>query len=434
MTARREPLRRVIARRGALAAAILVVAVACAAVSAGAPDRRQDARDGRSIRVAVVPSKKAPRIGGTGEWRLLESNARNVVARGKPGAAWTVVSRAGRVRAVRPDGTPTAWREGPLVLRSMHPDEFISVEGKTYRGELWITGRRGDSVQVINVLPVEQYLRGVVPLEIGTTRDLSEFAAVQAQAVAARTYTYAKLPLTTKRPYDLAATVDDQVYGGVMAERPLSDRAVLETRGLVLEYGGRLAQAPYSSTCGGHTAAQPEVWTHRGEQPYLRSISDRIPGTDRFYCDISPRFNWKRTYNADELNASLKRYLRGYAKVASGGPGNARLIAVDRLTASGRVGTLTIVTDRDRYQLKGNAIRFVLRSSGGEILNSTYFSVESDVGRNGRLSRVHFTGRGNGHGIGMCQWGAIGRARAGQDFRQILRTYYQGTTIAAIED
>ena len=432
MTARRERLQRLIARRGALTAAILVVAVACAAVSA-APRRRQDDRDGRSIRVAVVPAKRAPSIGGTGEWRLLESNARNIVARGE-GAKWTVVGRGKRLRAVRPDGTPTAWRDAPLVLRSTSAEQFVSVEGKTYRGELWLTVGRGDSVQVVNVLPVEQYLRGVVPLEIGTTRDVGEFAAIQAQAVAARTYTYAKLPLTTGRPYDLAATVDDQVYGGVQAERPLSDRAVAETRGLVLQYGGRLAQAPYSAACGGNTAAQPEVWTHKGEEPYLRSISDRIPGTDRYYCDISPKFTWTRTYNADELNASLQRYMRGYAKVQSGGVGNARLIAVDRLTASGRVGTLTIVTDRDRYQLQGNAIRFVLRSSGGEILNSTYFSVETDVGRNGRLSRVHFTGRGNGHGIGMCQWGAIGRARAGQDFRQILRTYYQGTTIAAIED
>lgn len=421
-------------RRAALVAAFLVTVVACAAVSASGARRNQAAEDGRSIRVGVVPGKKGPRISATGDWRLLESNGQTVLARGRSGDSWTVEARSGRVRAARPDGTPTAWRDGPLVLRATGDGEFVSVDGKTYRGELWISGRPGDLVQLVNVVPMEQYLRGVVPLEIGTTRDLSEFAAIQAQAVAARTYTYAKLPLTTARPYDVAATVDDQVYGGVQAERPLSDRAVKETRGLVLRYGGRLAQAPYSATCGGSTAAQPEVWTHRGEEPYLQPVSDRIPGTDRHFCDISPRFSWSRSYTADELNASLERYLRGYAKVPAGGVGTTRLIAVDKLTPSGRVGTLTLVTDRDRYQLRGNAIRFVLRTSGGEILNSTYFSVESDVGRDGRLSRVTFTGRGNGHGIGMCQWGAIGRARAGQDFRTILRTYYQGTTIATIED
>ncbi len=421
-------------RRTALVAAFLVTMVACAAVSAGGSRRRQADDDGRSIRIGVVPGRKGPRISATGDWRLLESNAQTVLARGGSGESWTVEARSGRVRAVRPDGTPTAWRISPLVLRATGESEFVSVDGKTYRGELWISGRSGDLVQIVNVLPVEQYLRGVVPLEIGTTRDLSEFAAIQAQAVAARTYTYAKLPLTTARPYDLAATVDDQVYGGEQAERPLSDRAVKETRGLVLRYGGRLAQAPYSATCGGSTAAQPEVWTHRREEPYLQRVSDRIPGTDRHFCDISPRFSWSRSYTADELNASLERYLKGYARVSAAGVGTTRLIAVDQLTPSGRVGTLTIVTDQDRYQLRGNAIRFVLRNTGGEILNSTYFSVESDVGRDGRLSRVTFTGRGNGHGIGMCQWGAIGRARAGQDFRTILRTYYQGTTIAAIED
>ena len=424
--------RCVVTRRRALVSALLLVGVACAAVSAN-PRRRQP-DDGRSIRVGIVPGKKAPVLSATGDWRLLESDARTALTHGRADDLWVIEARGSQLRAVRSDGAPTAWREGPLLLRTLRQDEFVSVDGKTYRGELWITGRPGDLVRVINVLPVEQYLRGVVPLEIGSNRDLSELAAIQAQAVAARTYTYAKLPLTTARPYDLAATVDDQVYGGVKAERPLSDRAVTETRGLVMQYGGRLAQAPYSAACGGQTAAQPEVWTHRNDEPYLQSVSDRIPGTDRHYCDISPKFSWSRSFQADELNGSLERYLRGYAKVSGSAVGSARLISVERLTPSGRVAALTVVTSRDRYRLRGNDIRFVMRTSGGEILNSTYFSVESDVGRDGQIARVTFTGRGNGHGIGMCQWGAIGRARAGQDFRTILRTYYQGTTIAAIED
>jgi stage II sporulation protein D len=80
--------------------------------------------------------------------------------------------------------------------------------------------------------------------------------------------------------------------------------------------------------------------------------------------------------------------------------------------------------------VKGDDVRWVLRNSGGEILNSTYFSVENMVvGRDGRLSQLTLRGSGYGHGIGMCQWGAIGRARAGQDFRAILRAYYPGTVV-----
>jgi stage II sporulation protein D len=382
--------------------------------------------------VAIVAGARRPLVGAAGDWRLMERETSSLLVRGTGSSRWHIETRASKMRAVMPDGTPTAWRNSPLLLKPVRAGDFVSVDGKPYRGELWLVARPNDMVQVINVLPVESYLRGVVPLEIGTQRTEAEFAAVAAQAIAARTYTYAKLPFTRGRPYDLAATVDDQVYGGVNGERPLGDRAVETTRGLVLKYGNQLAQAPYSATCGGQTAAQPEVWTNKGDEPYLQRVSDLIPGTDRYYCDIGPRFSWSRTYSQQDLILTLEKYLRGYAKVTTGSVGAPRLVAVDKLTPSGRVASLTIVTDRDRFQLKGNDIRFVLRATGGEILNSTYFSVESDVGRDGRLSRVTFTGRGNGHGIGMCQWGAIGRARAGQDFRTILRTYYQGTTIGQI--
>ena len=77
-------------------------------------------------------------------------------------------------------------------------------------------------------------------------------------------------------------------------------------------------------------------------------------------------------------------------------------------------------------------MRFVLRSVGGDLLPSTYFSLEPVIGRDGRLMQLTVRGTGNGHGVGMCQWGAIGRARAGQDVRTILRTYYPGTTLARV--
>ena len=98
-------------------------------------------------------------------------------------------------------------------------------------------------------------------------------------------------------------------------------------------------------------------------------------------------------------------------------------------TPSGRVGQLVITTDRGKYNLRGNDIRAVLRAPGSEMLNSTYFSLEPEKGRDGGISRVVLRGNGYGHGIGMCQWGAIGRARAGQTARAILATYYPGTTV-----
>jgi stage II sporulation protein D len=196
----------------------------------------------------------------------------------------------------------------------------------------------------------------------------------------------------------------------------------------VLKYAGRVVNAPYSASCGGQTAAASEVW-RSPDQPYLKSVSDQMPGGSRFYCDIGPRFKWMKSFDESDLAATVSRYLSAYATVPAGGPGRPRSVVVSTRTASGRVGSLTITTDRGEYVVRGNDIRYVLRGPGGEILNSTYFSVDSSLQRDGHLSRLTLRGGGHGHGVGMCQWGAIGRARAGQDFRTILATYYPGTVV-----
>jgi stage II sporulation protein D len=107
-------------------------------------------------------------------------------------------------------------------------------------------------------------------------------------------------------------------------------------------------------------------------------------------------------------------------------------VRVTEVTPAGRVATLEVETDRRTLSLRGNEMRSALRLPGGEILYSTYFSVDAITGRDG-VESLTLSGGGNGHGVGMCQAGAIGRARAGQDFRTILRTYYPGTTVGTIE-
>jgi stage II sporulation protein D len=267
----------------------------------------------------------------------------------------------------------------------------------------------------------------VVPLEIGA-RPAAESAAVQAQAIAARSYAFTHLDPGDPRGYDVTATVADQVYGGVEVETATASRAIASTRGLVLKFAGRVVNAPYSSTCGGSTAEASEVWKS-SDEPYLKRVSDRIPGSDRFYCDIAPRFTWTRTFDQTDLTATINRYLSTVVNVPGNAAGRPKAVAVASRTASGRVGDLTITTDRGNFTIHGNDIRYVLRGAGGEILSSTYFSVDSSEERDGYLTRLTLRGGGYGHGVGMCQWGAIGRARAGQDYRTILATYYPGTTV-----
>jgi stage II sporulation protein D (peptidoglycan lytic transglycosylase) len=427
-------------RRGSTLAVAAVAAVASLAGLGGvyaAPGvhRVRESRaavDEQLVRVALAIDVAYVRLSATSEWRVYESDGSTILAAGAAGERWTFEHDGRLIRAIGSDGVPTEYGSGPLVVRPAAWGGFVVHGGRRYRGELLV--RASDAgITVVNRLPVDEYLKGVVPMEIGTTRTMEDFAAAEAQAVAARSYAYIRLGWSgDRRWYDLRPTVVDQAYGGVDGETIVGTRAVESTAGLVLKYDGRLANAPYHSTCGGMTAEAPEAWPTRGE-PYLKRVSDRVPETDRFYCDISPRFRWMREVPGDRLDAAVARYLREFAAVPPQGPGHVRGVSVISRTPSGRVDSVEITTGRGGpYRVRGNDARFVLRAAGGEILNSASFVVESAPSSGGRITTLTLRGAGYGHGVGMCQWGAIGRARAGQDFRTILGAYFPGTTVEPV--
>jgi stage II sporulation protein D len=395
-----------------------------------APDAPADAA--HDARVALATAAQEAPLTATGPWRLFD-DAGGVVLRARAAETWYIERRGRQLRARAPTGPATGWVDGDITLRTDAGSAFGVFAGRRYRGALRVAATDSGLI-VVNVVDVESYLRGVVPLEIGVTRGASDQAAVEAQAIAARSYTWVRLGAAgAGRPYDLVATVNDQVYGGVDAERQNTDDAVRTTAGLVLKFGGRVVDAPYSSACGGETAAPDEVW-RTGPSSYLRRVSDRIPGTtDRYYCDIAPRFAWTRDFTSSELDAAVRAYLRQYApEVPAGGPGHVRSVAVVARTPSGRASETVFGTDRGTFTVHANDVRYVLRKIGGEILNSTYFSLAADKAGDGSLARVEIRGNGYGHGVGMCQWGAIGRARAGQTARSILAAYYPGTTVGYV--
>jgi stage II sporulation protein D len=370
----------------------------------------------QQVRIALEIAAKSGTISGTGPWGIAHGDAGQQLS---AMTELTVSFDAGRIGEITTEMGP--------VTAEADAGSFLIWNGKKYRGIIIIT-RTDSGFLLVNSLPMDSYLRGVVPLEIGN-RTSAEFAAVQAQAVAARTYAYKHL--TSSRSFDMYATVQDQVYGGVDAEKPQSDSAIATTADVVVLYNGQPITTPYHSTCGGSTAGVSEVWYDQPDQPYLRPVSDRIPGTDNFYCDSSPRFSWSQSYDAAGLRAVMEKYLASYAKAPKNGVGKITDIREQGRTASGRITALTVQTETGSYTLRGNDIRFALRNPKGAILNSTYFSFTKETS-GGEVSSLNINGRGYGHGIGMCQWGAIGRARAGQNYRTILETYYQGTTIGRI--
>lgn len=303
----------------------------------------------------------------------------------------------------------------PCTLSVLSGNAVWDVEDKGYRGEIILLPHK-NQIMVLNHLPVEAYLKGVLPLEIGV-RSEKELEALKAQAVAARTYTYAKMLQRQDWQYDLLPTVSDQVYGGTNVEAPLTDRAVDETTDEVMSYKGALVEAFYHSTCGGKTAAIHEVW-NTSPRPYLVSRMD-TKENGQPWCAISKYATWQEQWGRTEFETIVKKYSKSTKGVAPL-EGVIQSVAVQERTPSGRVKRCFIKTSNGNWNYGKDKIRFIFRrpNSANSILRSSNFRISANS------SVVNAMGRGFGHGIGMCQMGAIARARAGQGYRRILASYY----------
>jgi stage II sporulation protein D len=443
---RREASLRVLDRVGIRWGTAASVALAIVACSATARTRNGDGRDRRPtttrtsngalapgsasqrmVRIALARGAAQVRLTSDGEWTIYAADGRTTLALPRPRESWILERTGSVISARREDSRAVSQRDMPMIVRPVDDRGTVTFNGRRWRGELAIQVTDG-GLLVVNRVRMDDYLKGVVPLEIGTNAP-ADAAAAEAQAVAARSYAYMHL-MGPGRSYDMVATVADQVYGGVNAETSLGNQAVDATAGLLLLYEGRVVNAPYHATCGGSTAEPGDAW-RAGPEPYLKRVSDEIPGTDRYYCDWAPKYRWTRIFSADELRESIARYVRTLPG-AGGGVKRVQAVTVTDVTPGGRVATLTVNTDRGSRALQGDAIRSALRTSSGEMLYSTYFSLYAAPG-DSEVQGLTLHGGGNGHGVGMCQAGAIGRARAGQDFRTILRTYYPGTTVGPVE-
>ena len=375
------------------------------------------------VRVGLLVDTTEVVVSAGGRYELLAEG--RVAASGAAGEQWRFTADdAGRLIAVR-----NGERAGPFTgAVTVRPTDGGTVEigGRPYRGAAVVTSPAAGRVTAINALEVEQYLLGVVPLEIGV-RPRAEMEAMKAQAVAARTYTLGNLGSRERLGFDVYATVADQVYGGFAREDTLVSRAVRETAGEILTYNGRPIVAYYHSTCGGQTANLAEAWPWRAVQPYLRSTSDRIPGTDRHYCDASNRFRWSVTWSGAELAAVLRRTLPG--RGAGAAPPRVQSVELLGRTENGRVDRLRVVADGRSYEVRSDSVRWLLRPDGERILNSALLFEVNDEIAGDTVQRLEVRGGGWGHGVGMCQFGAMGRARHGQSYREILTAYYHGARL-----
>ena len=291
------------------------------------------------------------------------------------------------------------WLSGPGLPRRL------------YRGELSFSAKNGRLV-VINEAPLEEYIASVVSGEVS---DLSDPEAYKAQAVAARTYTLKHVTNHSGEGYSLCDSTHCQLYTGSASVRAKARAAAEATSGQILTYKGAPAETYYHAICGGKTADMSSVWPFESK-PYLVSVKDGP--ASRPYCSIAPGFIWK-----------TKIYFTGLTRLARQagwivGDENATGLRITAWGASGRAQTLEIRTQRRGVSVSATDFYHgVGRRAGWRAVRSSWFSVQQGK------DYVFLDGRGSGHGVGMCQWGAEGMGRKGFTYREILKHYYPGTEI-----
>jgi stage II sporulation protein D len=371
------------------------------------------------IRVGLVPAAPSVTVGGGGALMLRDADGGLIAI---PAGVPAVVS-AGRDGLRVRFSTEDLVAAVTLVVEPADSGAPVRLGGRDYRGT-GILSSLPTGVMVVNAVGLEEYLRGVVGAEMGR-RTEQDLAALRAQAIVSRTVAMRRAGQWRLRGYDLLATVADQAYAGIGFETPVSDQAVQETAGQVLTFDGRLIDAFFHSTCGGRTADGSEVYPG-ADRPYLRSIRDQDDG-GRAWCAISPRFRWQERWTGEALARTLRETLPAAGAPAELAESVRDIQVVDR-TSTGRVAHLELVGEGTSYTVSGPVARVVLRTGDGSILRSATFNLQ--VSREGgRIVQLVAEGSGAGHGVGMCQWGALGRARAGFTSTDILSAYFPGTEI-----
>ncbi|MBH0196827.1 MAG: SpoIID/LytB domain-containing protein [Nitrospira sp.] len=323
----------------------------------------------------------------------IELRGTTILLNGSPAAGDQVTLRAG-------DQDLKLWlprQNGNSNGQSVQPvDERAALQ---IGGSLQIV-RRGKGLQVVNLVDLEEYVKGVVPSEVNSAWHPE---MLKVQAVAARTYALYQHMLSASREYDVAASIQDQVYRGRHGLDARVEQAVESTRGLVITYLGAPIYAAFSSTAAGITEDAMVVWSK--DLPYLKGVE----------CPFdleSPYYQWKASFRVDVLEKNLRQLGFPVGTIAT-------LTPLSRSRA-GRVATLRILHSQGELILRGEEFR---KAVGYTVVPSTQFTIES-FGQD-----IVLTGYGAGHAVGLCQWGAKELAELGYSFPSILRYYYPGTEL-----
>ncbi|HEY9085410.1 MAG TPA: SpoIID/LytB domain-containing protein [Candidatus Tyrphobacter sp.] len=274
--------------------------------------------------------------------------------------------------------------------------------GRQYRGSF----SHAPDGSIVNVVALEDYLYSVVPREMSSSWPT---VALQMQAICARTFVVRHSD--PQRPYDVVPSQLNQVYQGIETESKAGRAAVDATAGTVLFYDSECADMAYSSCCGGHTESAADAWGGSPD-PYLGGVV--CP-----YCTQAPDFRWTSEIPLADVEQAMRADLRG------GRLRDVRLGSTDR---SGRVREFAMLTDRATVIVRGSDLRIDI---GPRLMRSLLIR-KLELRATGAGPVFHLEGDGNGHGVGLCQWGARGMALAESSVAGIASFYFPGTSLRSI--
>jgi SpoIID/LytB domain protein len=311
---------------------------------------------------------------------------------------------------------------------------------RLYAGKMNLQPNAYGTYSLVNKVPLETYLRGVLPYEIGTSAPQT---SLESQAVIARTYVLKNLRRFAIDDYQLCADTHCQVYDGLNGVAKTTDQAIASTKGMVLTYNNELVDALYSSTTGGVTASFSDVWNGQ-DRPYLRPIidaptniwplSEKSLGDEnnfRQFINLKAGFNeskwelfrWNKQTSLEDITKDLQKFLRvkksPYAKFKT-----VHTIAVTKRSQSGRILDLAVKTDIGTFLLHKDEVRSAFAAP-----RSTLFYLQPINKGTPSVWGYAFIGGGLGHGVGLSQTGAQHLAKLGWSNAKILQFYYPGTQI-----
>jgi SpoIID/LytB domain protein len=308
----------------------------------------------------------------------------------------------GKNRALSSNDTLTLTASnGYFFVKIYNRQNEIELSSRQYSGSVKIYVR-DDELCIINTAPVDDYLAGVLAAEMPPAK----LAALQAQAVVSRTYMRKNWQRHRENGYQFCDLTHCQTYKGSDGVTDKIKQAVAGTADEILMFAHQPIEAYYSSTCGGRTADGNRVWGKQEDRPYFKSVADE-------FCAGSPHYRWRVKLSADSLHQIWQQRL--------GEP--ITTIAIAKKGADGRVRELALMGN-GLHLINGEDFRAVTcRVFGWNTLKSVAFDFRLEK------NNYVFAGRGLGHGLGLCQYGAMEMARRGYSYREILRHYFSKTKI-----